>query len=137
MQGPWVTAGFDIKLGAEAGRSGYLLNSARGTLGASCEVENCWCPGELSWLWGQAALVPVVIQQSQQARALRYFVFGLGGDSLSARGCSKEGREGEAGFLPFQALQGASGMLSQPLAMDLTRGTWDCQQQWLTAAFPL
>lgn len=105
MQGPWVTAGFDIKLGAEAGRSGYLLNSARGTLGASCEVENCWCAREMSWLWGQSALVPVVIQQSQQARALHHFVFGLGRDSFSARGCSKEGREGEAGFLPFQALQ--------------------------------
>lgn len=133
--GPVGDCSFDIKLAAEAGRSGYLLNSARGTLGASCEVENCWCPGEMSWLWGQPGWC-CSCTAAAAGQGLASLCLWPGWRLTLRQRLQQGGQGGGSSFLPFQALQGAPGMLSQPLATDLTSGTWDCQQQRLTAAFP-
>lgn len=98
-----------MKLGAEAGRPGYLLNSPRGTPGAFCEVENRWGPGDV------LAVGPVCSRACSHTtmpagpgRALCHFVFGLGGDSLSTL-LQRLQQGGQGGGSRFRVLSGSSG----------------------------
>lgn len=71
VQGLGATMGSDIKL-TEAGRSSYLalLNPPSGKLWAFCEVESCFGPREMSWLWEQSGLLHAAMQQKQYGGGL-------------------------------------------------------------------